>query len=50
MRVKIIVERLYEELENEINEFISDKSVKDIKLTESEDFWSVLIMYEEDAE
>ena len=47
MKVKIFTNVFYDNLEDEINEFIQDKQVHDIKYQKSryEDF-SVLIMYE----
>ena len=50
MRVKLIFGQLEHELESEINEFISGKKVFDIKFTESEDFWTALIMYDGEEE
>ena len=50
MKVKMIFGQLEHELESEINEFISGKKVFDIKFTESEDFWTALIMYDGEDE
>lgn len=46
-KVKIFVESQSEKLENEVNEFIRDKKVSDMKFTSDSEFWSVLVMYED---
>ena len=52
MKVEIIRSGYYEELENEVNDFIKDKAIIDIKFTAGSDYGSLIyfamIIYKED--
>lgn len=50
MKVKIIYGEYVDRFENEINEFIKDKYVYDIKFPYSKIIPRVLIMYDEELE
>ena len=46
MKIKIFSDKFAEELEKQVNEFIADKKVKDIKFNYSENYYDVMIIYE----
>lgn len=48
MKVKIFSNLFISDLEKEINDFIKDKKIKDIKNFSRKDYASVIVMYEED--
>ena len=48
MKTKILFDTFYDGLEEEINEFIKDKKIIDIKYQLSGTRKSALVMYEED--
>lgn len=46
MKIKIFSSKFAEELEEEVNEFIADKKIKDIKFNYCDSYYDVFIVYE----
>lgn len=47
MKVKIFKNFSYGDLEKDINDFIEDKSIEDVKFIEKGDFYCAMVLYSE---
>lgn len=46
MKIKIFSDKFAEQLEEDVNKFIADKKVKDIKFNFADNYYDVFIVYE----